>query len=70
MSRIVEYLKQDMRDFAGQVSVILEEFGATPEARTEPPFLPPDPYEEIAALRARLQVLEGALRSAGITPAL
>jgi hypothetical protein len=70
MSRIVEYVKQDMRDFALQLSAILEEFGATPEARTEPPFVPPDPYQEIAALRARVQVLEDALRSAGIAPAV
>jgi hypothetical protein len=66
MSQIVEYIKQDMRDFALQVSAILEEFGAAPEARTEPPFVPPDPYEEIAALRARVQVLEEALLTAGI----
>jgi hypothetical protein len=31
MSRIVEYFKSDMRNFAMQLSAILEEFGATPE---------------------------------------
>jgi hypothetical protein len=66
MAAILEYIKSDMRDFALQLSAFLEEFGATPEARSERPFVPPDPYEEIAALRARVQVLEDALRRAGI----
>jgi hypothetical protein len=28
MSQIIEYFKQDMRDFAWQLSFILDEFGA------------------------------------------
>jgi len=62
MSQIAEYFKGDMRDFALQLSAILEEFRATPEVRSRTSFVPPDPYEEIAALRARVQELEEALR--------
>jgi hypothetical protein len=62
MSRILEYFKSDLRDFALQISTILEEFGATPEVRSRPSFVPSDPYEQIAALRARVQELEETLR--------
>jgi hypothetical protein len=68
MTRLMEYLKQDMRDFACQLSVIREELGATPECRSMPELKLPnlkEAYAELAVLRKRVQVLEEELRKAG-----
>jgi hypothetical protein len=69
MTRLIEYIKQDMRDFAWQLSVIRKEYGATPEARSMPLTKSPslkEAYAELAVQRERVRVLEEALRSVGI----
>jgi hypothetical protein len=69
MNRIVEYIKKDMREFAWQISVILDDFGATPEARNRATLALPnlkEAYAELAVLRERIQLLEETLRTAGI----
>ena len=71
VARIQEYLRQGVRDFGFQLSVIREELGATPECRSMPELKLPnlkEAYAELAVLRARVQALEETLRQAGITP--